>query len=52
MPKRKPEIVKILSKNKEILIGFISEYESNSKEEDFEELLGILQEKLQSLGDN
>ena len=38
MPKRKPEIVKILMKNKEVLSDFISNYEPKKEEEDFARL--------------
>jgi len=42
MPGRKPEIVKMLYRNREILIEFIKEYESHNQEEDFEKLKAIL----------
>ena len=38
MPKRKPEIVKILMKNKDLLSDFISKYEPKKEEEDFSRL--------------
>ena len=49
VPNRDPKIVNILSKNKAILIEFMSNYRPHHMEQDFEALLEILQEKLNQL---
>jgi len=46
MPGRKPEVVKILYRNREQLSEFIKDYESHNQEEDFEKLKAILVKKL------
>ena len=49
IPKRKPEVMKMLYKNKPLLKEFLANYVPQKEEEDFPELKSKLLKKLDSL---